>query len=176
MRIGWENRSRLGECSVAPAWCLRHACNLLCSFSIGWVGSVNIFSCSLHLGAWRASNSGFAYVIAIVSCTSWHKEMCWAAEERWGHHWVMASRSKEPKKAPQTFTAPIWNKKRILHIRDRFDLVKCQIRWISFGKGLVFLVCPGNPNSLLQTKLTSFMESWKNLLRDGLKLLRSLKY
>ena len=49
----------------------------------------------------------------------------------------MVKKSKEPKKAKEAFSVLLWHKSYIRRIRQRFDLSKYQMLWITFGKGLL---------------------------------------
>ena len=48
----------------------------------------------------------------------------------------MGKKSKKSKKAKQTCSVLLWHKTFIKRIRQRFGLSKCQMLWITFGKGL----------------------------------------
>ena len=49
----------------------------------------------------------------------------------------MAKKSKETKKAKQSFSLLLWHKTYIKRIRQRFGLSKYQMLWITFGKGVL---------------------------------------
>ena len=49
----------------------------------------------------------------------------------------MAKKSKKPKRAKEAFSVLLWHKSYIRRIRQRFDLSKYQMLWITFGKGLL---------------------------------------
>ena len=49
----------------------------------------------------------------------------------------MGKTSKKSKKAKHTCSVLLWHKTTIKRIRQRFDLSKYQMLWITFGKGLL---------------------------------------